>query len=188
MSADDLDALAAAFAVRLERRTPIFDGEVVWPKARLRARTFVGEFDFPPELRSSARAVVFKGSRVVVVREIHGENHVEPGGGIEAGETVEQAVRREVAEECGWTVGALRPLGFHYLEPLTREPPTASRRWGPMVHAVFVTEAVSYSRSARDMTQIEVGSRLTPIRRALTELRENQSSLLRAAIGRRTRP
>jgi ADP-ribose pyrophosphatase YjhB (NUDIX family) len=184
----DFDQLARSFGAGLERRIPIFDGEVVWPKARLRARTFIGEFDFPPELRSSARAVVFKASKVVVVREIHGENHVEPGGGIEPGETVEQAVRREVAEECGWTVGALTPLGFHYLEPLTREPPMASRRWGPMVHAIFVSEAVSYSRSARDMTQIEVGSRLTPIRRALTELREGQSSLLRAAVERRGAP
>jgi ADP-ribose pyrophosphatase YjhB (NUDIX family) len=184
----DLEQLAKSFGAELARLTPIFDGEVVWPRARLRARTFIGELDFPPQLHSSARAVVFKGSKVVVVREIHGENHVEPGGGIEPGETVEQAVRREVAEECGWTVGALTPLGFHYLEPLTPEPPMANRRWGPMVHAIFVTEAVSYSRAARDMTQIEVGSRLTPIRRALTELREGQSSLLRAAIERRARP
>lgn len=183
----NLDQLAKAFAAELERRTSIFDGEVVWPRARLRARTFIGELDFPPDLRSSARAVVFKGSKVVVVREIHGENHVEPGGGIEPGETVEQAVRREVAEECGWTVGALTPLGFHYLEPLTPEPPMASRRWGPMVHAIFVTEGVNYRRSARDMTQIEVGSRLTPIGRAFAELRDNEAALLRAAVARRAR-
>lgn len=184
----DLDQLAKAFAAELERRTPIFDGEVVWPSARLRARTFIGAFDFPPALRSSARAVVFKGPRVVVVREVHGEHHVEPGGGIEPGETVEETVRREVAEECGWTVGALTPLGFHYLEPLTSEPPMANRRWGPMVHAIFVTEGVSYRRGARDMTQIEVGSRLTPIGRAFAALREDQASLLRAAIARRGRP
>jgi hypothetical protein len=35
-----------------------------------------------------------------------------------------------------------------------------------MVHTLFVTGAVSYSRAARDMTQIETGSRLTPIGRA----------------------
>lgn len=183
----NLDELAARFSASLEQRTPIFDGEVIWPRARLRARTFAGHFDYPPALLSSARAVVFKGPRVVVVRESHGERHIEPGGGIEPGESVEQTVRREVAEECGWSVGALTPLGFHYLEPLTREPPLSTRRWGPMVHAIFVAEGLSYRRGAKDMTQIEVGSRLTPIRRAFAELRDNEAALLRAALERRTR-
>jgi hypothetical protein len=184
----DLDETAKRFSVDLERRSPIFDGEAIWPSARLRSRTFINDFAYPTELLSSARAVVFKGSRVVVVSEIHGENHIEPGGGIEPGETIEQTVRREVAEECGWAVGALKPLGFHFLEPLTPDPPLADRRWGPMVHALFVTEGVSYSRSVRDMTQIETGSRLTSVRRALTILRDQHSALLRAAIERRSRP
>jgi hypothetical protein len=184
----DFDDLAGRFSADLERRTPIFDREVTWPSARLRARTFIDDFDYPTELLSSARAVVFKGSRVVVVSEIHGENHIEPGGGIEAGETVEQAVRREIAEECGWTVGFLKPLGFHYLEPLTSAPPLPNRRWGPMVHSLFVTEGVRYGRSARDMTQTETGSRLTSFRRALSLLRDDHAGLLRAAIERRRRP
>jgi len=185
----DLDEIARRFLADLERRAPIFDGEVIWPSARLRSRTFVDDFDFPAELLSSARAVVFKGSRVVVVRERNGEHHVEPGGGIEAGESIEQTVRREVAEECGWSVGALRPLGYHYFEPLTPEPPyMARRRWGPMIHVIFVTEGLSYDRGARDMTQIEIGSRLTPIRRAFAELADNEAALLRAAIDRRASP
>jgi ADP-ribose pyrophosphatase YjhB (NUDIX family) len=184
----DLDELACRFSAELDRRAPIFEGEAIWPSARLRNRTFIADFDYPAELLISARAVVFRGSRVVVVSEIHGERHIEPGGGIELGETVEEAVRREVAEECGWTVGALKPLGFHYLEPLTANPPLANRRWGPMVHAIFVAEGVSYSRAARDMSQIETGARLTPVGRALVELRRDQSALLRAAIERRSRP
>ena len=184
----DLDALARDFAAELDRRAPLVDCEAVWPSARLRDRIFIDDCDFPPQLLSSARAVVFKGSRVVVVDEIHGERHIEPGGGIEPGETVEAAVRREIAEESGWSVGALKPLGFHYLEPLTAKPPLPNRRWGPMVHALFVTEGVSYSRAARDMTQIETGSRLTPFRRAFAVLREAHAALLRAAIERRVRP
>lgn len=184
----DFDDLAKRFSAELEMRTPLFDGEAIWPSARLRNRIYIDDFDYPTELLSSARAVVFKGSRVVVVSEIHGEHHIEPGGGIEAGETVEQAVRREIAEECGWSVGALKPLGFHYLEPLTPDPPAPNRRWGPMVHALYVAEGVSYSRGARDMTQIETGSRLTSIGRALSLLREDHAALLRAAVERRARP
>jgi 8-oxo-dGTP pyrophosphatase MutT (NUDIX family) len=183
-----LAALIASFETELAARKPIADAEVTWPSARLRKRTFADGFRFPPELLISARAVVFKDSRVVVVDEIHGERHIEPGGGIEPGETVEQAVRREVAEESGWSVRALKPLGFHYLEPLTPKPAHSTRRWGAVVHAIFVTEAQSYSRAARDTTQIETGSRLTSIRRALIDLRPDQSALLRAAIVRRAQP
>jgi 8-oxo-dGTP pyrophosphatase MutT (NUDIX family) len=184
----NLEALTERFSAELERRTPMVDCEVSWPSARLRGRTFIDDFDYPAELLSSARAVVFKGSRVVVVSDVHGENHIVPGGGIEAGETVEEAVRREVAEECGWTVGELKPLGFHYLEPLTPDPPMPNRRWGPMVHALFIAEGLSYCRAARDMTQTETGARLTSFRRALALLREDHAALLRAAIERRARP
>ena len=183
----DLEALTESFAASLEARPIASDGVAIWPSARLRKRTFIGGFDFPSELLISARAVVFKDSRVVVVDEVHGERHIEPGGGLEPGETMEVAARREIAEESGWSVAELTPLGFHFLEPLTPKPTASIRRWGAMVHAIYVTEAVSYSRTARDMTQIEVGSRLTSIRRAMAELRSDQVALLRAAVERRAR-
>jgi ADP-ribose pyrophosphatase YjhB (NUDIX family) len=187
----DIDALAAEFATTLDRLAPLLDMDgVQWPHARLRRRIFIGDHAWPLALTTSARAVVFKGSKVVVVRQADGLHHVEPGGGLEAGETIEAAVRRELVEETGWTVGALKPLGFVHLQHLKRGPPPPglTRRWGDMVHALFVTEALTYRRAARDMTQIEMGSRLTPIRRALAELADDEATLLRAAIERRARP
>jgi 8-oxo-dGTP pyrophosphatase MutT (NUDIX family) len=183
----DLEALIVSFAASLEARPIVSDCVAIWPSARLRNRTFIGGFDFPSELLISARAVVLKDSRVVVVDEVHGERHIEPGGGLEPGETIEAAARREIAEESGWSVAELKPLGVHFLQPLTPKPTDSIRRWGAMVHAIYVTEAVSYSRTARDMTQIEVGSRLTSIRRAMAELRSDQVALLRAAVERRAR-
>jgi ADP-ribose pyrophosphatase YjhB (NUDIX family) len=183
-----LDDLAAAFVPILERLTPLIEmDDVQWPNARLRRRVFIGDLAWPEPLTTSARAVVFKGSKVVVVSENDGTDHIEPGGGIEPGETIEQGLRREIAEETGWSVGELTPLGFQLFESLTPKPPGSTRRWGVFIHAFFVTEAVSYRRAARDMTQIETGSRLRPIRRALAELREDEAALLRAALARRRR-
>ena len=183
-----LDKLADDFAATLDGVAPLLDADdIQWPLARLRRRIFIGDHAWPLALTTSARAVVFKGSKVVVVRQSDGLSHVEPGGGLEAGETIEACLRRELAEETGWSVGALKPLGFVFLQHLVRKPPPPglTRRWGDMVHALFVAEALSYDRRARDMSQIEIGSRLTPIRRALAELADDEAALLRAAVARR---
>ncbi|MDG4760478.1 NUDIX hydrolase [Micromonospora sp. WMMD710] len=70
-------------------------------------------------LRRRAAAVIVRGNRVLMVRERgrgpsgrhDGQEYwTLPGGGIAAGETAEDAVRREVVEEVG-----LRPLAVRYL-------------------------------------------------------------------------
>ena len=48
----------------------------------------------------------------------------------------------------------------------------------------FVADGETYHRSLRDMTQIEVGSRLVSKNRALRELSTEQALLLAAAIQR----
>ena len=58
------EELAPIFAAQLERMTPQSDGIELWPAARLRMRTFVGDIAWPEALATSARAVVFRGGRV----------------------------------------------------------------------------------------------------------------------------
>jgi ADP-ribose pyrophosphatase YjhB (NUDIX family) len=183
-----LDILSPAFAAELAGMTPLLDLEVQWPVTRLRQRTYLGDIACPPDLTLSARAVVFKGSSVVVVRQNDGLFHIEPGGGREPGETLEMAARREVLEETGWTVGALKPFGVHHFHPLGEPQANARYRWGDFLQVLFVAEAVAYRRAAKDMTQIELGSRLSPIRRAPAELPPYQATLLAAAVARRALP
>lgn len=54
--------------------------------------------------------------RVLLVRAANGRFYL-PGGRIEPSETPEQALAREVEEECGWSVRVTAPLG-ETLQPI----------------------------------------------------------------------
>lgn len=63
--------------------------------------------------RRASRAVVFDVDGNVALLHASKKNfHKLPGGGIEAGEDIETALRREVSEEIGCSVKNLRELGI----------------------------------------------------------------------------
>jgi 8-oxo-dGTP pyrophosphatase MutT (NUDIX family) len=51
---------------------------------------------------------------VLLVRHTYQRPWYLPGGGVKRGETLEQAVRREVAEEVGAELGSVRLMGVYY--------------------------------------------------------------------------
>lgn len=51
----------------------------------------------------SVKGVVVRGGRILLLHNERGEWEL-PGGRLEIGETPEQCVAREIAEETGWTV------------------------------------------------------------------------------------
>jgi 8-oxo-dGTP pyrophosphatase MutT (NUDIX family) len=92
-------------------------------------------------VRPSAKAVVAEENRVLLNHlrhELVGDFYELPGGGIRAGETLAEAVRREVQEETGYAVdvhellwvrdyiaanhefAGLNPPGFHAVDMLFR--------------------------------------------------------------------
>jgi 8-oxo-dGTP pyrophosphatase MutT (NUDIX family) len=71
------------------------------------------EFSTGAALRaqSGAYALIRDGEdRVLLVRAANGRFYL-PGGRIEPAESAEQALAREVEEECGWTIRVIEPLG-----------------------------------------------------------------------------
>jgi 8-oxo-dGTP pyrophosphatase MutT (NUDIX family) len=174
--------VAAAFAASIAHLTPVSDREGRYIHVPVRARTYVADIEWPEVIVSSVRAVVFRRRAVVVVRHWDGHRHIIPGGRREPGETIEQAVRREVLEESGWHVGALKPRGFEHLEFLRERPPDFAYPSG-FINPIYVAEGVSFDRSARDLTQAEAGSSLVSIAWAQRELADWETALLRAALG-----
>ena len=73
----------------------------------------IGQREYPVSPLVGVSAVVFHADSVLLVRRakapLAGEWSL-PGGAVELGETLEQAILREVAEETGLTVGVLKVL------------------------------------------------------------------------------
>ena len=77
-----------------------------------------------PHIRISARAIVFDGNNNLLLLNKYGgsqiddgEFYVIPGGGVEDGETLKQAVVREVFEETGLDVSVGELVFVQELEP-----------------------------------------------------------------------
>lgn len=70
---------------------------------------------YPTRPYLAVSAAIFRDGRVLIVRRArppaHGL-HTLPGGGVELGETLEQAVIREVREETGLAIAPLELVGF----------------------------------------------------------------------------
>lgn len=84
-----------------------------------RAKVLTAAEDTPPviatDVRTVAAGIMFIcGDRLLLVHRSDGLGWAFPGGGIEEGETPEEAARRETFEECG--VRYTRPLNFSHVQ------------------------------------------------------------------------
>jgi len=64
-------------------------------------------------MRHTIRGIIIKDKKVLLVTGHDADFYWTPGGGVEAGETIEETLRREILEELGVTITALKPY-FSY--------------------------------------------------------------------------
>ena len=100
--------------------TPFTEEMVTWPTGAMRLACYLTDKAPLRRYVTSARAVVTGGDRVLVVQDPI-DRHILPGGRLEPGETPEEALRREMIEETGWSLAWFRPIGmlhFTHLDPV----------------------------------------------------------------------
>lgn len=79
---------------------------LMWQGERLRWRIL-------HPITLGARVVLLRGNEVLLIRHTYRDGWFFPGGGVDKGETLEAAARREAEEEAHATIGELALLGVY---------------------------------------------------------------------------
>lgn len=69
-------------------------------------------FIFRP-VTMGVRVILLKDDKFVLVKHTYQDAWYLPGGGVKRGETVDEAIHREAAEECGATLNQVQLLGIY---------------------------------------------------------------------------
>ncbi len=148
---DDL----AAF---LAQRWPVATDPVLWgERMRLRATAYLSHEPPPLPYISSVRAVILRTGSVLVQQD-KDNRHIIPGGRREAWEVAETTLRREVAEETGWSLGPVTLLGFTHFHHLAPKPVGYSYPYPDFCWLVYTAEAAAFVPEATLDDGYEVGS------------------------------
>ena len=88
---------------------------------KLRSRIFLVLKGIWHHLTLGARVMLVDGDKVLLIRHTYTPGWQLPGGGVDPGETIEAAARREVFEETGYRVtGAMTLFGiYHNINAMT---------------------------------------------------------------------
>ena len=117
---------------------------IIWgPAVRFLVRAYATRAEPPIALVTSVRCIVFRGTDVLALMDREG-GHIVPGGRREPGETLEQALRREVLEETGWAIGTPQQLGCIVFHHIDLPPPEYRAHYPHFVQVVYTAEAASY--------------------------------------------
>ena len=83
----------------------------LWPRLLYQARRAWWSITKP--ITVGVRVFLVQDGKLLLVRHTYQDHWYLVGGGVEGGETLEQAIRREAAEEIGAEMGALRLFGIY---------------------------------------------------------------------------
>jgi len=145
--------------------THIYDESVpvIWGNISLQLKCYLSNKQPPQDYVSSARAIVFHESSVLVVTDRFGERYILPGGRVEADEIPLETLNRELLEETGWTL--LKPLlfGFIHFHHLGPEPDNYRYPYPDFIWQIYLAEANNYIAQAMQPDYYVKNSHFEPI-------------------------
>ncbi len=172
---DDL----AAFLAPL---TAFATEDTAWGPLRLRVTDYLTREQPPLPRVTSSRAVLIDGEHVLVVRD-PGGRHVMPGGRLEAGESPEDALRREVLEETGRTIARSHQIGFRHFRHLTPKPDGWSYPYPHFLQVVYACAPGDHRPKLMEPEEYVLGAEFLPIAEARRlDLDAGQPGFLDAAV------
>ncbi len=167
--------------------SPLAEETALWGNGAIPLRLAYYLCHEQPPLRcvTSARAIVFRGDEVMVVRDSEDSFHVVPGGRLEQGETPEEALRREVLEETGWTLSEIAYLGFAHYRHMAPKPAGYAYPYPDFFQVIYVAEADTFAPEAMKPGEYELETGFRPFDEAKAQLAPDPRKLLDAALNLR---
>ena len=128
----------------------------------LRIESYLGEADPPRSCVTSVRCLTFQSDRILLVRN-PGGIHILPGGQLNGGEGYEEALRRVLLEETGWSISNPERIGFmhfHHLDSIPQESDDVS---SDFVQLVYVSQADQHMPDAESVDDSVGSSSFEPV-------------------------
>jgi 8-oxo-dGTP pyrophosphatase MutT (NUDIX family) len=158
-----------ALADFLRGRRPGAETSETWSRAdwspialTFAIRCYLDEALPPLDFITSVRCLLLREEEVMVVRDPR-VYHLLPGGHRNAGETLEETLRREVLEETGWTVAEPALLGFMHFHHLGPRPPGYRYPHPDFLQLVYTSGAGRFIPGARLTDDYELEASWRPV-------------------------
>ena len=144
------ESSSPGIAAFLSNYTAVATEQMDWHggEIKLVASAYVSHDLPPPDYITSVRALVFHNGSILLMRNRDGAR-ILPGGRLEPGETLLDALQREIYEEAGVQITDIQRLGFVHLRHQTPKPSQYAYPYPDFFWLIFR----SHSHSKRALPQ-----------------------------------